>query len=223
MSNVRSCSDWRLYVILDPAAAAGHELAWIAERAIRGGADVLQLRNKTGPAREILEQASRLLPIARAAGVPLIINDRVDIAVGADADGVHLGQDDLPVDAARRLLGPKKLIGKSTHSLEQAQEADHEPLDYLAIGPVFATPTKPDYRHVGLSTVKDVASQVRHPVVAIGGIDASNAAAVARAGGRCLAVVRAVCSADDPETAARQLKQALLHTQAHDPTAAFPA
>ncbi|MBI3324116.1 MAG: thiamine phosphate synthase [Candidatus Omnitrophica bacterium] len=223
MLNVRSCSDWRLYVILDPAAARGRELAWIAERAIRGGADVLQLRNKTGPAREIVEQAARLLPIAHAAGVALIINDRADLALACGADGVHLGQDDLPAAAARQLLGAGKFIGKSTHTLEQARAAEREPVDYLAIGPVFATPTKPDYEHVGLATVRDVAARVRAPFLAIGGLDAANIADVALAGAPCVAVVRAVCAAADPEVAARQLRRILLHPKSPGSAGVFRA
>jgi len=223
MPNARSCSDWRLYVILDPRAAAGRDLARIAELAIRGGADALQLRDKHGTARDALDQARRILAAARPSGVPLLINDRVDLAIAAEADGVHLGQDDLPLAAARRLLGKDRLIGVSTHSLEQARAADLEPVDYLAIGPVFATPTKPDYGQVGLPVVTDVAAAARHPVVAIGGIDAANVGRLADAGARCVAVVRAVCAADDPESAARQIKQALTAGPGGAFRAPFPA
>ncbi len=209
-SNARSSSDWRLYVIVDRAASGGRDLAVIAQQAIRGGADVIQLRDKQAPGRELLEAACALLRVTRAAKVPLIVNDRLDVAMAAGADGVHLGQDDVPVADARALLGPGKLIGHSTHSLEQALAADRAPIDYLAVGPIFATPTKPDYADVGLELISQVRARVRKPFVVIGGLDASRLAAVRHAGASCVAVVRAVCGADDPESAARELKRALV-------------
>ncbi len=171
MPNVPSSSTWRLYVIIDGAACAGRDPARVAEQAIRGGADVLQLRHKAAPTAELLRQARRLLALTRPAGIPLIVNDRVDVALACGADGVHLGQDDLPIAAARELLGPARLIGKSTHSLEQALAADQEPLDYLALGPIYATPTKPDYGCVGPALIPRVASGVRHPLVATDAVD----------------------------------------------------
>ena len=208
--NAPSCSAWRLYVILDSAAANDRSLWEIAEGAIRGGADVLQLRHKMGTARELIEEARRLLPLTRSHGVPLIINDMADVAQWVDADGVHLGQDDLPVAAARRLLGPGKLIGKSTHTLEQALAADTEEIDYLGLGPIFATPTKPDYGSVGLALIPRVQSRLQHPCVCIGGIDQQSLDQVLEAGAERVAVVRAVCAADHPESATRALKQQLV-------------
>ena len=200
---------WQLYVIVDRSVARDRELAWIAEQAIRGGADVIQLRDKAASARQLIEEGKRLLAVTRAAGIPLIINDRVDVALAVGADGVHLGQNDLPIDAARRLLGPGRLLGKSTHSVDQALEADREEVDYLAVGPIFATPTKPDYSSVGLSLLAQVKARVHRPIVTIGGIDPTNLQDVAAAGATCVAVVRAVCGADDPAAAARALKQIL--------------
>ncbi len=209
-SNGNSCSAWRLYVIVDAAAARGRDLAQIAEHAIRGGADVIQLRAKAVSTRSLLEHAERLRRVT-AGRVPLIINDRLDVALAVGADGVHLGQDDLPVGKARELLGRRPLIiGKSTHSLDQALEAEREATEYVAVGPVYATPTKPDYGNVGLELVRQAAAKLLKPIVAIGGIDASTLALVRHAGARCVAVVRAVCGADDPESAARSLKQALV-------------
>ncbi|MBI4341788.1 MAG: thiamine phosphate synthase [Candidatus Omnitrophica bacterium] len=205
--NGTSCSTWRLYVIVDRAAAGSRALADVAARAVRGGADAIQLRDKTATTRSLLETAARLLAVTRPAGVPLIINDRVDVAHAAQADGVHLGQDDLPIEAARAMLGRGRLIGKSTHSLEQAAAAEEEGADYLGVGPIFPTPTKPDYGSVGLSLVRSVSAQVRIPFVCIGGIEAANVRRVAEAGGDRVAVVRAVCGAEDPEAAARTLKQ----------------
>ena len=208
-SNARSCSAWRLYVIVDRSAAGRRDLADIASAAIRGGADVIQLRDKTASDRQVLEEARRLLPLTRAAGIPLILNDRIDVARAAGADGVHLGQEDLPVCEARSLLGPGRLIGKSTHSVEQALAAEAEGPDYLGIGPVFPTPTKPDTGSVGTGLIGEVAARVRLPIVCIGGIDCGNIEQVLRAGAERVAVVRAVCGVGDPEAAARALKQVL--------------
>ena len=212
-SSEHSCFAWRLYVIIDRSAAGGRDLADIAAAAIRGGADVIQLRDKTASDRHVLDEARRLLPLTRAAGVPLILNDRVDLARAAGADGVHLGQDDLPVRDARNLLGPGRLIGKSTHRLDQALAAQAEGPDYLGLGPIFPTPTKPDYASVGTALIGEVAARVRVPVVCIGGIDRGNLEEVLRAGAERIAVVRAVCGASDPEAAARELK-AILTRQA---------
>jgi len=210
-SNNRPCSDWRLYVIIDRAATGTRPLAQIAHAAIRGGADVLQLRDKTASTKALLAEAAGLLRLTRAAGIPFIVNDRADIAHAVGADGVHLGQEDMPVAAARRLLGPGRLIGKSTHTLEQARTAEDEGPDYIGVGPIFPTPTKPDYGHVGLGLITQVMQQVKVPAVCIGGIDADNLTQVLEAGAERIAVVRAVCAASSPEAAARRLKEALTH------------
>ena len=210
MSNAPSCSAWRLYVIIDKSAARDRDLAWIADQAIRGGADVIQLRDKTASAQVLIDEATRLRTITQAAGIPLIINDRVDVAVAVGADGVHLGQDDLPVAVARQILGPKRLLGTSTHSLAQALEADRVGADYLAVGPIYPTPTKPEYPHVGPALISQIAARVQRPLVTIGGIDQTTLPKVLAAGARCVAVVRAVCGADDPQAAARLLKDSLL-------------
>jgi thiamine-phosphate pyrophosphorylase len=209
MWNATSCSHWKLYVIVDRAAAGSRDIAEIAAAAIRGGADVLQLRDKAASARRLLEGARRLLPLTREAGIPLIINDRPDVAEAAGADGVHLGQDDVPVETARALLGPGALIGKSTHSLDQALAADQEDVDYLGLGPIFSTPTKPEYGSIGPALIRQVLARVRKPVVCIGGIDRTTLELVLRAGATRVAVVRAVCAAPNPEAAARALKRAL--------------
>ena len=206
---MRFCSNWRLYVIVDRAAAGDRDLVDIASAAIRGGADVIQLRDKSASTRQLFATAQRLLPHTRAVGVPLIINDRADVAAAVGAEGVHLGQDDLPVQAARSLLEPGRLIGKSTHSLEQAAAAEAEGVDYIGFGPIFLTPTKPDYKSVGLDQLRLAARKIRVPMVCIGGIDASNLEHVTRAGAERVAVVRAVCAAADPEAAARTLKHRL--------------
>lgn len=203
------CLRWRLYAIIDAAACGGRDLAEVAAAAIRGGADVLQLRHKGASARELVPIARRLMALAGAGGVPLLINDRIDVAALTDASGVHLGQEDAPVAEARRQLGPRCLIGKSTHSLEQALAAQKQGADYIGFGPLFPTPTKPDARSVGLEQIAEVTSRVHLPVVCIGGIDAETLPRVVSAGARCVAVVRAVCDAEDPESAARTLKRTL--------------
>ena len=209
MSNVTSCSAWQLYVIVDPDASRGRDPAWIAERAIRGGADVIQLRDKSASTRQLIEEAKRMLQITRPTGVPLLINDRADVALTVQADGVHVGQDDLPISAVRAVMGPHQIIGTSTHSLAQALEADREPVDYLALGPIFATPTKPGSPSVGFGLIAQVKARVKTPLVVIGGIDLVTLPQALQAGDECVAVVRAVCAADDPERAAKQLKQVI--------------
>ncbi len=212
MSNVPSCSTWQLYVILDRAAIGDRDLLEVARQVIRGGADAIQLREKTASAHQLIDDASRLLRVTRPAHIPLLINDRVDVAVAAGADGVHVGQDDTPVSVVRSLLGPDRIIGQSTHRLEQAINAEREGADYIALGPIFPTPTKPDYVSVGLDLIRQVNARVRKPVVCIGGIDQETLPSVLRAGARCVAVVRAVCSAKDPCTAAQALKRLLQRT-----------
>ena len=206
-----SCLHWRLYVIVDRATVGNRDLTQLAAAAIRGGADAIQLRDKTASTRQLIEEGTRLLSLTRAAGIPLIVNDHVDVAAAIGAEGVHVGQDDLPIADARRLLGENSVIGKSTHNLEQALAAESEGADYIGLGPIFATPTKPEYASVGLELIGDVVLKVRVPVVCIGGIDTSNLEQVLRAGAERVAVVRAVCTAPDPESATRQLKETIVH------------
>lgn len=215
-SNVKRSCAWRLYVIIDRAAIGGRDLADVTAAVIRGGADAIQLRDKDASARQLMEEAAGLLPLTQAAAIPLIINDRADVAGAVEADGVHLGQDDLSIRAARRILGGQAMIGRSTHSVDQAFAAAAEGADYIGLGPIFPTPTKPTYRSIGTDLIRQVASQLHIPVVCIGGIEAATLSQVIEAGAQCVAVVRAVCSAADPESAARTLKQRL--TQSGRPT-----
>lgn len=202
-------SSWLLYVIVDRSASGTRDLAELAASAIRGGADVIQLRDKNASSAQLIEEGKRLLPVTRAAGIPLIINDRPDVVEAVGADGVHLGQDDGSIEEARRLLGPKRLIGKSTHSLEQAIAADIEGADYIGLGPIFPTPTKPESPSVGTALIREVMQCVEIPIVCIGGMNPTTLRPVLWAGATCVAVVRAVCGAEDPERAARELKQTL--------------
>jgi len=197
----------RLYVV----TAASHAPAQVEEvvrAACGGGADVVQLRRKNDDALQTLRLAERCRAVTAAAGVLFVVNDRLDVAMAAAADGVHLGQDDLPLVAARRLW-PGRIVGRSTHSLAQALDAAAEGADYLGVGPVYATPTKPGRPAVGLALVGAAADAVRIPWFAIGGVEAGNMAAVLGAGARRIAVVRAVCDAPDVAAAARELASAL--------------
>ena len=192
-------------MIADAAAAGGRPLEEIVLGAVRGGADVIQYRDKAGRNAAMIETAKKLLAITRPAGVPLLINDRVAVALAAGADGVHLGQDDGQLAAARAVLGEQALVGRSTHNPEQALAAEAEGADYIGVGPVFGTPTKPDYVPVGLELVRFAAENIKVPFVAIGGIDDTNAALVRASGARAVAVVRAVSGARDPEAATKRL------------------
>lgn len=201
-----SIQDCRLYVIVDRSAVGGRDPVEVAGQAIRGGADCIQWRDKTSPDGEFLAVAARLRELTRRTGTLFVVNDRLDAALAAQADAVHLGHEDMPVARARAVAGDRLLIGRSTHSLEEALAAEAEGADYIGVGPVFATPTKPGYKAVGLDLVREVAPAIRLPWVAIGGIDRENLRLVLSAGATRVAVVRAVAAASDPEAAARALK-----------------
>lgn len=203
----------RLYVITTDAHGPA-ETARVAEAALRGGADAIQLRKKLMPKGEQYRLALVLRTLTRAHGALLIVNDHADLALAADADGVHLGQDDLEPAVVRRLPGFEDLlIGRSTHSLEQARQAAADGVDYLGVGPVYPTPTKPGRPAVGLELVGAVASALSLPFVAIGGLDAGNAGEAIDAGARAVAVVRAVCEAPDPCQAARAIVNLVIARQ----------
>jgi thiamine-phosphate diphosphorylase len=200
--------DLSLYVITDRALARGRPLEDIVAAAIRGGATMIQLREKAWPARQIVGIGRRLLEITRPAGVPLIVNDRVDVAMAIDADGVHVGQDDLPVADARRLVGPGKIVGASAGTVGEAVRAEADGADYVGVGSVFATTTKPDAGDaIGPEAISEIRAAVRIPIVAVGGISAANAAEVIHAGAQGVAVVSAVVGADDVREAARRLAE----------------
>jgi thiamine-phosphate pyrophosphorylase len=200
-------SDARLYVI--SADGAPQEQAATLCAAIEGGADIVQLRNKVAAPADLVTAARQLVHYCHERGVVCIVNDHVDVAVEAGADGVHLGQDDAGVAGARRRLGNDRIIGRSTHTVEQAMSARAEGADYLGVGPVFATPTKPGRPATGVELLSAVADAVTLPWFAIGGVDASTIDAVLAAGATRVAVVRAVCAAVDPAAAALELKTRL--------------
>ena len=195
--NPRSRSLPKLYPITDTRLTRLSHAEQV-ERLAAGGATLIQLREKRATPREFYEASLAAMKVARALGVRIIINDRVDIAVAVAADGVHLGQDDLPADCARKLLGPHAMIGFSTHNLKQALEADSTSADYIAFGPVFVTSTKenPD-PVVGLQSIAEIKSRVSKPLVAIGGITLDRAASVIEAGAASVAVISDLYSAGD--------------------------
>lgn len=200
----------RLTVVTDPSCGEGREIVEVVRAALRGGATSIQLRGKDQPAREQVALARALSIETRAAGARLFVNDRLDVALAAGADGVHLGQDDLPVEAARRIVPAGFLIGISAETAELARAAERGGADYVGTGPVYVTGSKADAGDaVGCARIAEVAAAVRIPVVGIGGIDPSNAAAVAAAGAAGVAVIGAVMRAADPERAARDLLRAV--------------
>ena len=188
---------WRLCVITDESASRGRSHIEIAAAAIRGGADVIQLRDKTASGGTLYRIALALRSLTREAKVPLIVNDRLDIALAADADGVHLGQKDLPASVARRILGPGRILGVSAETLAEALLAEKDGADYLGVGPVFeARKTKADAGEpLGLERIALVRKHCRLPIVAIGGIDAQNARRVREAGADSAAVISAIARA----------------------------
>ena len=207
---MRPVVDWRLYLVTDRPLMGGRDPVEIVAAAVRGGVTVVQLREKDACTRDFIDLARRLLAVLRPRRVPLLINDRVDVALAAGADGVHVGQSDMAAADARRLLGPDALIGLSVESPADAIAADVQDIDYIAASPVFATPTKTDTAAPwGLDGLSALRQATRHPIVAIGGIHLGNAAAVRQAGAAGLAVVSALCAAPDPEAAARALRQAV--------------
>jgi len=199
----------RLYAIVDPLDT-GRAPQALAAALLDGGARLLQLRLKDAPARVLLEEARAIVALVRAHGAMLIVNDRADVAAAAGADGVHLGQDDLPVAAARAVLPPGTLVGVSTHDLAQAAAAERDGADYLGVGPMFATTTKADaLAPRGLALLAAVRAAVRCPLVAIGGITPETAPAVLAAGADAVAMIAALVRPADPAAAVRALLERL--------------
>jgi thiamine-phosphate pyrophosphorylase len=194
----------RLYLVCDARPRA------FLEAALRGGVDVIQLRDKTLADDALIEAAREFRAAADAHGALFVLNDRPDLVAACRADGVHVGQDDATPAAARAIAGPGAIVGRSTHAPAQAGAAGADPdVDYLAVGPVHATPTKPGRPAAGLEYVEYVARHVRKPWFAIGGLDAGNVGEVVGRGARAIVVVRAITEAADPEAAARELRAAV--------------
>jgi thiamine-phosphate pyrophosphorylase len=185
------------------------DLAAFVESAIAGGVDVVQLREKGLEARPLLERAAVLVSICQAFGVPFILNDRPDLALEVGADGVHVGRDDAPSALARRLLGPEAIVGTSTHSPSDLEEALSEPVDYLSAGPVVETPTKPGRPGTGTAYLSLAAARSPVPVFVTGGVTPETVPALVAAGARHFVVVRYLTTAADPKAAARRLSAAI--------------
>ncbi|HEY7366366.1 MAG TPA: thiamine phosphate synthase [Methylomirabilota bacterium] len=211
--------DPSLYVILDRTAARGRDLTEILESTIAGGCRMVQLREKEWPSGRLLALADRLRARCREARVTFVVNDRLDLALALAADGVHLGQEDLPPRVARPLLRPGMLLGVSTHSVEQARAAQAAGADYVAVGAMFPTATKPDFELVGPDLVRKLRAEIRAPLIGIGGITPDNVGEVIRAGAAGVAVISAVCAADDPERATRRFLEAIRMARALTPDA----
>ncbi len=199
--------DYTLYVCTDQKLMSSATIEESVEQAILGGCTVIQLREKDSSSREFYETAKRVKEITEKYQVPLIINDRVDIALAVDADGVHVGQSDLPAKVVREILGEDKIIGVSAARVEEAVQAEKDGADYLGVGAMFATGTKTNTRSVSIEYLKKICSSVQIPIVAIGGIHEDNAASLKNTGIAGLAVVSAVVAQPDVAQAAARLKK----------------
>ncbi|MBW2043209.1 MAG: thiamine phosphate synthase [Deltaproteobacteria bacterium] len=200
--------DYSLYLVTDRGLAGGKPTLEIVEAAVKGGVTCVQLREKHASTREFIEEATAVRDFLSRAGIPLIINDRLDVALAVEADGLHLGQTDMPLETARRIAGRSLIIGVSAESVRDAIEAENAGADYISASPVFSTPTKTDTAPpLGLKGVKEIRRRTALPLVAIGGLNPENIEAVIRSGADGVAVVSAIVCAKDPAEAARRLKE----------------
>lgn len=207
---MKGAVDYSLYLVTDRGLAGGRAIEQVVSAAVEGGVSVVQIREKECGAAEFLVLACRLRACLENAGVPLVVNDRVDVALACGAAGVHVGQEDLPCAVVRRLIGDSMLLGVSVATAGQAVAAEKAGADYVSVSPVFPTPTKPDVSDaVGLEGLTEIRRAVRLPVVAIGGINAANAPQVIRAGADGVCVVSAIVAAPDPRRAASELRSAV--------------
>ncbi len=198
--------DYSLYLVTDRKLSKGRSLQAVIKAAIKGGTSIVQLREKDCTTREFLEIAQDVKNFCSPLGIPLIINDRIDIALAVGAEGLHIGQSDMPYKTARKLMGPDAIIGLSVENIQDALDAEKLNVDYLGLSPIYSTPTKTDIHHeLGLEGIREIRKISRHPLVAIGGINKKNTAEIIAAGSDGIAVVSAICSADDPELASREL------------------
>lgn len=195
-----------LCLVTDRGLCAPRTVEAVVRLAAEGGVASVQLREKDLPTRLFVEEAERLHALLRPLDIPLIINDRVDVALAVGAEGIHVGQDDLSCETVRRLVGPDVLVGLSVETWEDVVRAQDQPVDYLGVSPVFGTPTKTDTKGAwGLEGVARIRAYSRHPLVAIGGLNAGNIPEVVGAGAEGIAVVSAICAAPDPRAATQAL------------------
>lgn len=199
--------DLGLYLVTDRSLSLGRPIKEIVEQAVKGGVTMVQLREKECSSREFYNLAIELKQCLKPYSIPLIINDRLDIALACDAEGLHIGQSDIPYPIARKILGENKIIGLSVESVQDAVDANNLDIDYIGISPVFNTLTKTDTApELGLQGIRQIMSISRHPSVGIGGINITNAADIISAGANGIAVVSAIMSAENPQSAAENLK-----------------
>ncbi len=202
----------KLHILTDIVLQSRFSHTKLTSLAIAGGADTIQFRQKSGSTREMIEIARQMKQLCAEADVTFIVNDRVDVAIAAEADGIHLGQDDLPIPLAREMLGGNRIIGGSASTIEEAQRCISEGADYVGLGPVYYTNSKKDTGPVrGVAFLKRVVEAISLPVIAIGGVSLEDIPELLRAGVHGIAVISAVCCQEDPEQATRALYQAL-HT-----------
>jgi thiamine-phosphate pyrophosphorylase len=206
---LRALSDCQLYGILDLSYVVGSNVARVAETLVQGDVDLIQLRGKETSIAQLVDLARELHPITSEASIPLIVNDHAEVAREVPVEGVHVGQDDDSIAVARAKADRPILVGKSTHSLEQARAAQNEGADYIGFGPIFATPTKPDYKPIGLDNIKQAHVDVTLPLFCIGGIKIDNLKQVIAAGARRVAIVSGLLKASDIANYARDIKQIL--------------
>ena len=196
-----------LYLVTDRALCGSRSLENVVSQALRGGVAYVQLREKNVSTRFFIEEARNIKALTSRYRVPLIINDRLDVALAVEAEGVHIGQDDMPYAAARKLMGPQSIIGLSVETWDDVVKAQELDVDYLGVSPVFETPTKADTKgNWGLEGLARIKAYSHHPLVGIGGLHASNAHDVIMAGADCIAVVSAICAALDPLKATCELR-----------------
>lgn len=196
---------YKLYLVTDDQQDLA-TLEHVVEQGVAGGVTMVQVREKHGDVRAFIERAQRVKAILSGTGVPLIINDRVDVALAVDADGLHLGQSDMPAEIARQLIGEDKILGLSIENEQQLKEAEHLPIDYIGLSAIFATPTKTNTKkHWGVEGLKSALETTKLPIVGIGGINERNIPELMATGVHGLALVSAICQADDPKAAAQHL------------------
>ncbi len=199
--------DYSVYLVTDRRNKTDEEFLNIIEEAIKGGTTVVQLREKTASTKEFYDLALRVKEITSRYGVPLLINDRIDIALAVDSEGVHIGQDDMPADIAREIIGEDKILGVSASTVEEAKKAEKDSADYIGSGAVFPTATKDDADSVSKKELKEIVDSIDIPVVAIGGITVENANTLKGSGIAGFSVVSAIMSAEDPKEASKKLKE----------------
>lgn len=200
---------YQLYLVTDENLTL-ERLKYVVAEAVKGGVTMVQIREKHHDVRAFIERANAIKTVLQGSGVPLIINDRVDVALAVDADGVHLGQSDMPASLARRLIGPNKLLGLSIESHQQLADVVDLPIDYIGLSAIFATPTKTDtLNHWGISGLRDALQTTSLPIVAIGGINPTNIEDVAATGVHGIALVSAICQTEDPRLASEEIKALL--------------